>query len=62
MPTVSSDLRYAVASAVAGGVVFAAFSWAAEGEIDWAGGAAFMLAFGLVVTVALVYSNREEEK
>ncbi|MFC6823996.1 hypothetical protein [Halopelagius fulvigenes] len=60
MPTVSSDIRYAVASAVAGGVVFVALSWAVEGEVDWVRGAAFMLAFGVVVTVALVYSKQEK--
>ncbi|SFR50353.1 hypothetical protein [Halogeometricum limi] len=55
-------LRYAVPSAVAGGVVYAVVSVVVTGELDFAGGAVFMLVFGFVVTVGLVYADRSDRK
>lgn len=54
-------LEYAVPSAVAGGIVYAALSFVMEGRVDFLGGAIFMLVFGLVVTVGLVYADRSED-
>ena len=55
-------LRYTVPSAVAGGVVYAAVSVAMEGEIDYVGGAIFVVVFGFVVTVGLVYADRADRE
>lgn len=53
-------LPYAVGSAVVGGVVYAAVSVALTGRVDFVGGAVFVVVFGFVVTVGLVYTDRQE--
>jgi hypothetical protein len=55
-----SGLQYALVSSVAGGAVYVAVSLALDGTVDWVGGAVFMLVFGFVVTLGLLYSNRGE--
>jgi hypothetical protein len=55
-------LKYSAPSAVTGGVVYAAVSVALNGEIDYVGGAVFMLVFGFVLTVGFVYADRAERE
>jgi membrane protein YdbS with pleckstrin-like domain len=61
MSDVVSRLQTAIPMALVGGVVYAGVSYAVDGRVDFVGGAVFMLVFGVVVTVGLVYADRSEE-
>jgi hypothetical protein len=60
MSDVLSRLQTSIPMALVGGVVYAGVSYAVDGRVDFVGGAVFMLVFGFVVTVGLVYADRSE--
>jgi hypothetical protein len=60
MSDVRDALRYAIPSAVVGGVVWLFIAYASGGEFDFVQGAMFVVAFGVVSALGYHYGSDAE--